>query len=577
MDACQMEGDAALEGPTMSIPFRPRPDDNDGGPHWGRQQEPSNFGTYSQWSNNQQIPPVQEYRQAPSSSPYQNSDFASSFASSSSESRPSTNASTWSFNTQYSNPRNNSQGSFSPPHHFFTNDQEHNASESRNQGAPQPRPLPNTGATRSRFLRPEASTYSLSQEQLTETNRNTGHTQRKPVPSSSNSSPPPSLQAEDLAYICDACLKGFDAKTPRFRCTVCDDYDLCPGCYQEDRTSKGHSTKHKVMSINKTHELKFNDITPANVIPEKSPPCTLPNWTVDNEDRRWLHLRDSPYHERYIVHGMSPGAYMVQVVITFKFSEFVTTATLNQLRKESLGEIKVTLGAPVDVKEFFSDQKNGVTKDNLAGELLSSGRQFTSTLKLPDEVTNPNQTWSMVFDYSKTPIHIGTKSDANNTYATLGALLQWSSVRKFTTNDNPILLCAVEYMRMDELLEYDEPPPPVSMASISQPRGSDSSRNSVADNDDDDHVTLEELLDATKILVDNDKAVTPENLLTIVMATREVQNEFQKALLLRHIQRVQQQQRLETQQRLAAQQAAQTQAAQAQARADLFLLSLLLS
>jgi hypothetical protein len=201
------------------------------------------------------------------------------------------------------------------------------------------------------------------------------------------------------------------------------------------------------MSISKTHELKFNDITPANVIPETSPPCTLPNWTVDDEDRRWLHLRNSPAHERYIVHGMSPGAYLVQIVVTFKFSDFVSTATLNQLRTESLGEMKVVAGAPIDTKVFFSEQKNGVTQDNLPGELLSSGRQFTSQLKLPDEVTNPNQTWQKTFDYSATPIHIGTRSNGNNAYATLAVLLQWSNVRKFAANDNPLLLCTLEYMR----------------------------------------------------------------------------------------------------------------------------------
>jgi hypothetical protein len=134
---------------------------------------------------------------------------------------------------------------------------------------------------------------------------------------------------------------------------------------------------------------------------------------------------------------------------------------------------------------------------------------------------------------------------------------------------------------MDELLEYDEPSPPVSRATTPQPPArqpsASNSNNSAADDDDDDHVTLEELLDATKILMDNNRPVTPENLLKIVMATREVQTELQKALLLRHIQQVQQQQRLERQQRLAAQQAAQTQAAQVQAAADLFLLGLLLS
>jgi hypothetical protein len=134
---------------------------------------------------------------------------------------------------------------------------------------------------------------------------------------------------------------------------------------------------------------------------------------------------------------------------------------------------------------------------------------------------------------------------------------------------------------MEELLEYDEPSPPVSRATAPQPPAqkpsASTSNKSFADDDDDEHVTLEELLDATKILIDNNRPVTPENLLTIVMATREVQTELQRALLLRHIQQVQQQQRLERQQRLAAQQAAQTQAAQVQAAADLFLLGLLLS
>jgi hypothetical protein len=135
---------------------------------------------------------------------------------------------------------------------------------------------------------------------------------------------------------------------------------------------------------------------------------------------------------------------------------------------------------------------------------------------------------------------------------------------------------------MEELLEYDEPSPPVSRATAPQPpapkpSASTSNKSFADDDDDDEHVTLEELLDATKILIDNNRPVTPENLLAIVMATREVQSELQRALLLRHIQQVQQQQRLERQQRLAAQQAAQTQAAQVQAAADLFLLGLLLS
>jgi hypothetical protein len=201
------------------------------------------------------------------------------------------------------------------------------------------------------------------------------------------------------------------------------------------------------MSISKTHQLKFNDITPANVVPQESPPRTLPNWTVDEEERRWLHLRASPSQERYILHGLAKGAYLVQLVIKFKFSDHVSTATLNQLKGQSLGELKVVAGAPSDTKVFFADLKKGTEDVNLAGELFSSGRMFTFKLELPQDVTDPKKTWIKVCDFSATPIHIGTGSEGNKAFTAVAILLQWSNVRKFQTNENPVLLCTLDCMR----------------------------------------------------------------------------------------------------------------------------------
>lgn len=195
-------------------------------------------------------------------------------------SRPSTSPSTpLAFGKQYQTSnagpdRLASPGNVQSP---FTHDRGRSTSEMILQGG-QTTPMSNTGATRSPYLRPQSSTYSLNQTQLSDTNRNTSPAPpRKTIPVAEGSSPPKSLSVEDTAYLCDACLVGFDANTPRFHCSVCEEYDLCPFCYQKNLTSKGHSTGHKVMSISKTHELKSNDITPANVIPEKSPPRVLPN------------------------------------------------------------------------------------------------------------------------------------------------------------------------------------------------------------------------------------------------------------------------------------------------------------
>jgi hypothetical protein len=314
---------------------------------------------------------------------------------------------------------------------------------------PQPSQETNTSDSGSPYLRPRPSTYSLNKSQLADSNQNTSPAPpRKPVPASppSPSPSPPPPPAEDLAYMCDACLKWFGYKSARFRCTMCEDYDLCPSCYQKGSTSKGHDIKHKVTSISKTHTLKFDDITPANVVPQESPPRTLPNWTVDEEERRWLHLRASPSQERYIVHGLSKGAYLVQITIKFKFSDYVSTAILNKLKGESLGELKVVAGAPSDTKVFFADPKKGTEDVNLAGQLFSSGRIFTLQLELPQEVTDPKQTWVKVCDFA-TPIHIGRGSDANKAFSAVAILLQWSNVRKFQTNDNPVLLCTLDCMR----------------------------------------------------------------------------------------------------------------------------------
>jgi hypothetical protein len=162
---------------------------------------------------------------------------------------------------------------------------------------------------------------------------------------------------------------------------------------------------------------------------------------------------------------------------------------------------------------------------------------------------------------------------------------------------------------MDELLEYDEPPPrpkkspqpaapaqqrspqPAAPAQQRSPQPAAPTQqrakpsvainttNKDSDDDEDNHVTLQELYDAAQILAENNKAITSENLLTIITASRQVKSEIQRALLLRRMQEVLAQSRREREvrERQAAQQAQAIQQAraaqQAQVAGELLLLS----
>lgn len=125
---------------------------------------------------------------------------------------------------------------------------------------------------------------------------------------------------------------------------------------------------------------------------------------------------------------------------------------------------------------------------------------------------------------------------------------------------------------MDELLEYDEPPETPPPAPRVAPNLSPTTK---VEDDEDDQVTLDELLQATQVLISNNQPVTPDNLVAVVMQTRNVQTQFQKALLLGYVQEIQRQQREEKAQRerLVAQREAQNQ----QAAAELLLWNFLLS
>jgi hypothetical protein len=472
---------------------------------------------------------------------------------------------------QFPNHTRSSPGHYGPQMQIFPSMQSLSSQSSRDDLL---------GAMDSPFLDPSSAT------QPRETNRKTSPTPaRKPLPPS-----------EPAAWYCDVCTEGKSATQARFHCTVCHDYDLCVQCHMEEYTSKDHRTSHKLLSISMKHTVQVDAITPChdNVTPQFSPPRTQENWTEEGENR-WLHLRNSPSHARFIVRRLSRGAYLMHLVIKFKFSDHVDMDTFKRAKEIGFGKLKIATGSPLKTSMFLNEQR---TEDaTLPQQLFGFDRSTNFELTIPDNVTNPMQPWVLAFDTSSTTTYIGMESGVNPSNAILGILLQWSEVVEFQANDNPILIMTLNEImyvlnafpsvwqntyaacRMDELLEYDEPPPPppplpnpkAAAAPPTRPQATVAEKTTAADADDDDGVTLQEIADAAQLLEENGHPITSDNLLKIIAATRKVKTEIQTALLLRQMQQIRERQRREQELR---QRRAQQ---QAQAAGELLLLSWLLS
>jgi len=463
-----------IEYPLMSTPVGWAQNTNNGGYNdlYSRAQT-GGASLGPNGNDGHRMPPPWGRYQPPSVSDPEDEYSASHYGSF--ESRPSTNASQESFNRQYPPTQTQWQGTPPPPRPPFTPDQGQSQKSQRdrsvsngNRPTPPQSPFPqgmqfpsrshrsqsqepssnrstsfqssqdtSLGLTDSRFLHPSRSSYSLNGAQLAETNRRISPPPaKKPVP-----------QVDPAAWTCDVCMTGVSAKQPRFHCTVCHDYDQCLNCHQKEATSEGHLRSHKIISISMRHEISFHDLVAAhnNVTPDFSPPRLLPNWTVDeNTDRRWLHVRNSPSHARFIAQSVPKGAYLVQLVFKFKLSEHVKPDAFKELKHVGLGQLRIALGSPLRTSVFLNQTK---TEDRTLGKQLF-GSDFGGDFKLtiPADVKDPKESWEGTYDLSHAPVYIGMNARVNTTSAVFGVVLQWSEVQEFDGNENPVLL-----MTLDEI------------------------------------------------------------------------------------------------------------------------------
>lgn len=406
------------------------------------------------------------------------------------------------------------------------------------------------------------------------TTRDSGESSLNRTPPHAPPIRPPLPPTEPTDWICDVCTASKANGQYRYHCTECDSYDLCMDCMIEGYVSKGHKNNHKMASVARRHAINVADICPCydDVIPQYNPPRQQPNWT-DEGDIRWIYLHGSPSHARFFVPRLSKGAYMCRVVITFKFSGSVNQTTLAEIRKTSLGQLKISLGSPLNTLTFLGTPKpeDATLNRQLFG--FDSSVQFKITV--PKSVEMSKRSWTECFDISSETTYLGPQAGSNSTNSFLGIVLQWSNTTSLRSKFGQVLLMALDKIvyeinsrlcyanvlmlcRMDKLFEYDNPPthhpwlrnsptvlspPQRGDAQPLVPPSAATSRDILAidqggvdEYDGGLHdISFQELVYAADLLQKNKVAITSENILAALVDMRDCKTDMQVELLRRQI------------------------------------------
>jgi hypothetical protein len=245
----------------------------------------------------------------------------------------------------------------------------------------------------------------------------------------SNSDPTP--------WTCDTCMSTISSEEPRIHCTACDDYDLCASCYRLDRTSKSHTSTHRVIKIRRTFVRYATDFCHPSeeVNPNVHGKTGLPNWTIDEDDTRWNHLRKFDSHDRYLVTNVSPGHYILHFHLGVKISEKLTTDLRRQLEGQNLGELRVVIGFLKD-RSSFLHQMYPETRD--LKDILFKG------CDQKELVINPATSSSTTrVDFPETTVlHVDEAGDH------IGVLLQWSNMKGFKDCNEALVQISIPELRL---------------------------------------------------------------------------------------------------------------------------------
>jgi hypothetical protein len=237
-------------------------------------------------------------------------------------------------------------------------------------------------------------------------------------------------------WTCDTCMSTIPSEEPRIHCTACDDYDLCASCYRLDRTSKSHISTHRVRKVRRTMIHYATDFCHPSekVNPDVHGETGLPNWTIDEDDTRWNHLRKFNSHDRYLVTNVSPGHYILHFHLGLKVSEKLTADLKRQLEGQNLGELRIVIGFPKDKSDFLH-QVYPETKE--LKDILFEG------CDQKELVINPAISSSTTrIDFPETTILHVDEAGGN-----IGVLLQWSNMKGFKVCNEALVQISIPELR----------------------------------------------------------------------------------------------------------------------------------
>ena len=261
---------------------------------------------------------------------------------------------------------------------------------------------------------------------------------------------------------CDGCGRSIGTAEHQAQCTVCYDYDLCAGCFQTGKISKGHSASHKVSHVLNTLVLLPDDLVAARdaVNPAANPyRAGRANWTLvdlppntpgNPKDHtvtlRHLHLFENDSHARFRAYAR-PGHYGVAVDIAVECDpdlEKNPTQCQQMMRREGgMGKLRVTLGVVQNNEQFAGTR---FAEDSFTDTALKPGC-------LPSKLFSPGFVGSMVqldvgdAQYKLQPNSLLHVRGAEDSLLGIGLLLQWSNVPSYQRSVDPLVTLTVLNVR----------------------------------------------------------------------------------------------------------------------------------
>lgn len=250
------------------------------------------------------------------------------------------------------------------------------------------------------------------------------------------------------------------------QCTVCYDYDLCIPCFQAGKETKNHKRTHKLSHILNTVLIQTDELIPVKetVNPELSADKTQRNWSVTETPAdpanseitktiRFHHLYSDNSHARFLT-SVRPGHYAISVIILMKVADIIDEAGKKQLSQSGAGYLRVSIGTVKVKKDFFS--ANLGKEDEFKSIVLSKDC-------LPHKLLN-HYWWEVItIDVNQPHLHVqsdallNVEGDESGALIDLGVVLQWSGCHSFSNSKEPVVSVGIEHVRLDNLLDYNEP------------------------------------------------------------------------------------------------------------------------